>query len=335
MLRQLPSIPGLVLAAACCLACSASPTGSGDAPRRDQAAGSPSDVVPPDVVPPDVVPPDEVPQDAPDEVPPEAASPGSAPRPVSPPPDEDLLTAELSTIGWDQLSGSPVVLLRELDSGQVLPIWIGMAEARAISFELHGVELSRPMTHDLLTNLLATLGAVLEEVVVSDLREGTYYGLLKLRVNGEADPRWVDTRPSDGLALALRTDAKIRVARKLIEELPDYQFMAPESPDQVVRALGLTVVAPSPDLREELSLPDRPGLVVIAASGEAKRQGLARGDLIVALDGRLPTEPLDLLESIEESAAQALSVTYLRGGEETTVELDLSVPERPKSENVA
>ncbi len=296
------STPCLILGMAYLAACSTSPTVPGEAPPREAAS---------------------------------QAEP-SGPRAVAPaPPDGELLTAELSTIGWDQLSGSPVVLLRALDSGQVLPIWIGMAEARAISFELHGVELPRPMTHDLVTNLLATLGAKLEEVVVSDLRDGTYYGLLKLRVNGEAEPRWIDTRPSDGLALALRTDATIRVARKLIDELPDYQFMAPDSPDQVVRALGLTVVAPSPELVAELSLPDRPGLVVIATSGEAKKQGMVRGDLIVALDGKTPTEPLDLLEAVEQATGRTLAVTYWRGGEETTVELDLAVPDRPTSENVA
>ncbi len=251
------------------------------------------------------------------------------------PPEGDLVTAELSTVGWDQLSGSPVVLLRELDSGQVLPIWIGLAEARAISFELHGIELSRPMTHDLLTNVLATLGAQLEEVVVSDLREGTYYGLLKLRVDGEAEPRWIDTRPSDGLALALRAGATIRVARKLIDDLPDFEFMAPDSPDQVVRALGLTVVSPTPELKAELSLPDRHGLVVIATTGIARKAGLARGDLIVRIDGAPPVEPVDLLRAIEDSAGDTLRLTYLRGGAETTVELSLAAPERRRSENVA
>ncbi len=303
MLRQLVSIFCLGVGLA---ACSASPNSPGEGPVSEPVAA--------------------VPRDGRAETTPLAS--------VSPP-DGDLLTAELNTVGWDQLSGSPVVLLRELGSGQVLPIWIGMAEARAISFELHGVELSRPMTHDLMTNVLATLGARLEEVVVSDLRDGTYYGLLKLRIDGEAEPRWVDTRPSDGLALALRTDAIIRIASKLIEDLPEVDFMAPESPDQVVRALGLTVVAPSAELRAELSLPDRQGLAVIATSGEARKAGLARGDLIVAIGGAVPREPLDLLRAIEDADGATLSVTYWRDGGETTVELSLAVPERPQSDNVA
>ncbi len=310
MPRQLLSTLGLILGSVCLTACSVSPNSPGESPVL--AAAGPLD-------------------DSPD-VSQEILGGGHV---DVAPPDGDLLTAELNTVGWDQLSGSPVVLLRELDSGQVLPIWIGMAEARAISFELHGIELSRPMTHDLMTNVLAALGAHLEEVVVSDLREGTYYGLLKLRVDGESEPRWVDTRPSDGLALALRSGATIRIAKKLIEDLPEVQFKAPESPDQVVRALGLTVVAPSLELREELSIPDRPGLVVIATTGVAKRAGIARGDLIVALDGAVPREPLDLLQAIENATGRELSVTYLRDGDETTVNLSLGVPELPRSKNVA
>ncbi len=251
-------------------------------------------------------------------------------------PVADLLSAELTTVGWDELSGSPVVLLRELDSGQVLPIWIGLAEARAISRELHGIELQRPMTHDLMASLLGHLDAELEEVVVHDLREGTYYGLLKVRLEGQAEPRWIDTRPSDGLALALRTDAEIRIARKLIDDLPDYRFLAPDTPEQVVRALGLTVVAADEAWREELSLPDRPGLVVIAAGGEADRRGMRRGDLIVAIDGRPAREPLDLLTAIADApAGETLALTYWRDGAEISVELDLATPKRPKVERVA
>jgi bifunctional DNase/RNase len=253
------------------------------------------------------------------------------------PPDGDLLEAELSTVGWDQLSGSPVVLLRELDSGQVLPIWIGIAEARAISLELHGIELPRPMTHDLMAVLLRNLGAKLEEVVVHDLREGTYFGLLKLRVAGQDEARWIDTRPSDGLALALRTDARIRVAKKLLEERPEFQFRAPDTPEQVVRAAGLTVVALDGVWQREFSLPDdRRGIVVIATSGEARRRGIERGDLIVEINGEVPDQPLDLLDAIADTpVGEKLRVTTWRDGEETSVELDLTTPELPSVENVA
>lgn len=261
---------------------------------------------------------------------------GEAPPPpesAGSPLEGDLLPAELSTIGWDALSNSPVVLLRELDSGQVLPIWIGLAEARAIGLALHGVEPPRPMTHDLMVNLLSNLDARLEEVLVSELRGETYYALLKLWVAGEEAPRWIDARPSDGLALALRTGARIRIAAKLLDELPDYQFLAPDSSEQVVRALGLTVAAVNDELREEFSLPDRAGIVVVAASGEAERRGLRRGDLIVGINGQSPSEPLDLLEAISaDPDAETLRITYWRDGEETTVELLLESPDPSSSE---
>ncbi len=262
---------------------------------------------------------------------------GSAELPPSQaPPVGELLSAELTTVGWDQLSGAPMVLLRELDSGQVLPIWIGIAEARAINLELHGVELQRPMTHDLMANLLRSVGATLEQVVVHDLRDGTYYGLLKLRLAGQPEPRWVDSRPSDGLALALRTDAEIRISRKLLDNLPDYDFLAPDTREQVVRVLGLTVVAVDESWRRELSLPERPGIVVIATAGEARRRGLRRGDLIVALAGEPADEPLDLLHAIAGTpVGEALEVRYWRDGEEHTTTLSLEVPEPPSSEGLA
>ncbi len=245
------------------------------------------------------------------------------------PPAEDLLAAELATVGWDALSGSPVVLLREIASGQVLPIWIGMAEARAIGLALHGIEAPRPMTHDLMADLFGHFDAKLEQVVVTELRDSTYYGLLKLRVAGEDEPRWVDTRPSDGLALALRTGARILVAAQLMEDQPDFQFLAPELPDQVVRAVGVTVRAATPELQQQFALPERDGLVVIAVSGEAERQGLERGDLIVDLNGSTPREPLDLLDAIGRSPG-VLTVTYWREGEETTVELVIEAEPAPR-----
>ena len=306
MRSKLTILPLLVLAVLALGACSASPGRTGAPDRGTPDRGAPAG--------------------------PEAAPSETEVGPVA----GDLLSAELATVGWDELSGSPVVLLRELESGQVLPIWIGIAEARAISLELHGVEPPRPMTHDLMASLLGHLDAELEEVVVHDLREGTYYGLLKVRLQGQAEPRWIDTRPSDGLALALRTDARIRVARKLIDDLPAYRFQAPDAPEQVVRALGLTVVAVDEVWKREFSLPDRSGIVVIAAAGEAARRGMRRGDLIVEIDGRTADEPLDLLAAIADAPAGGrLRVTYWRDGAETSVELDLATPERPQVERVA
>lgn len=251
-----------------------------------------------------------------------------APRPVPPDAlDGELVAAEIATVGWDRFTNAPLVLLRDLESGQVIPIWVGLAEARAIAIALAEVEMPRPMTHDLMVHLIDALHAKLERVVVRDLVDGTYLGLLELRVEGEAEPLLIDTRPSDGLALAARTGAAISVARKILDESPDYEFLAPEGSDQIVRFSGLTLVAPTPEQREQFRLPERDGLLITRAVGTAATQGLERGDFIVEVRGKVPTEPMDFLDAVEEAPpGTPLPLTYWRDGEEHALEL---IPELP------
>lgn len=247
--------------------------------------------------------------------------------------DGEYLTAELSTVGWDRLTQGPVVLLRDVATGQVVPIWIGVAEAQSIAMALHEVVVPRPMTHDLLAALLGKTGYELEELIVHDVVDGTYYGLLRLRSLADGEPLLVDTRPSDGLALAARTGASIRVARKILEETPDFEFLAPDEGSQVVRVSGLTLVAPDAALREEFGLPDRPGLLVTKALGEAEHQGLLRGDLVIEVAGEVPESPIDFLNAIKETPpGEALELRYWRDGEELETELRPALLEEPEDE---
>ncbi len=240
----------------------------------------------------------------------------------------DYLPAEVATVGWDALANSPVVLLREETTGKMVPIWVGITEARAIAAALEEISFPRPMTHDLMANLLDRLDARVEELVIHDLVDGTYYALLALRphrAEGEpaGEPILVDTRPSDGMALALRLEAPIRIARKLLDQVPDNEFLAPEESDQVVRAFGLTVVAPTAELRERFSLPDRPGVVVTRATGEAERKGLRRGDLVVEVAGVSLREPVDFLDAVRRAPPdRPIPVTYWRDGAEHETELN-------------
>src|SRR5687767_10470713 len=130
---------------------------------------------------------------------------------------------ELSTIGIDGRTGTPIVVLRDPETGGVLPVWIGAMEAQAIAFALHGVMMPRPMTHDLMASLITELRAEVEEVVVTDLRLNTYFAVVRLRVNGERRLRDVDSRPSDALALALRTGSPIRVVRRILAMSPEFE----------------------------------------------------------------------------------------------------------------
>lgn len=231
-------------------------------------------------------------------------------------------SAEVATVGWDGLTNAPVVLVRELATGRVVPIWVGVAEARAIASALHGVEFPRPMTHDLMRDLLAGLGGSLESLHIHDLRDGTYYGELTVRVEGRDEPILVDTRPSDGMALALRTGAEILLSQAVLDETPDIDFLAPEAGEQVVSALGLTLVVPTEAHRREHELPDRPGLLVTRVVGPAEEEGLRRGDLVVEVNGVEPETPMDFLDALREAPAVApVAVTFWRDGEERSVKL--------------
>jgi bifunctional DNase/RNase len=203
-----------------------------------------------------------------------------------------------------------------------------MAEAQSIAAALHEVEFPRPMTHDLMANLLTRLDARMEELLIHALIDNTYYALIRLRVPGRGEPLLIDTRPSDGMALALRTGASIRMARQIVEDSPDFEFLAPEGEDQVVRALGLTLVAPTAELRERFALPDRPGLVVTRAVGEAEEKGLRRGDLIVSVAGKVPAQPVEFLDVLRDAPAdRPLAVVYWRDGAEHAAELDPTADE--------
>ncbi len=136
-------------------------------------------------------------------------------------PDPAYATVEVAGVGVDSQTESPVVLLRDPASSQAIPIWIGVAEAEAIARALHGVAMPRPMTHDLLASTVERLGARVEEVVIVEAKEGTYYGVIRLVTSARARRIELDSRPSDGVALALRTGAPIRVARSLLRDPSD------------------------------------------------------------------------------------------------------------------
>jgi bifunctional DNase/RNase len=109
----------------------------------------------------------------------------------------------------DPVTNMPVVILKGVEGESVLPIWVGIYEANAIALEMEKVATPRPMTHDLLKNLLIGLDAQVRKVVVNDLREDTFYAVIWLDKDGQSIS--IDSRPSDALALALRADCPIFV----------------------------------------------------------------------------------------------------------------------------
>ena len=116
----------------------------------------------------------------------------------------------------DPLTNLPIVLLRDPSSDRVLPIWVGPVEANAIALQVENVQAPRPMTHDLLRNVLAELGATLTRVVITDLHDNTFYAYLELKRGGEV--LFVDARPSDALALSIRTRAPVFVDTRVLDQ---------------------------------------------------------------------------------------------------------------------
>ena len=116
----------------------------------------------------------------------------------------------------DPINNSPIVILQEIKGDTLLPIWVGIFEANAIALQIEKVDTPRPMTHDLLKNLLRQLEADVAKIVVTELKDNTFYALIVLKVKGK--PVTIDCRPSDAIALALRTDAPIFVSEDVIHK---------------------------------------------------------------------------------------------------------------------
>ena len=139
----------------------------------------------------------------------------------------ELVPMSIKGLMLDPVSNSPIVVLKDDDEKFFLPSWVGIFEANAIALQLENVTTPRPMTHDLLRNMIAELDAHVTRVVINDLRDSTFFAQIRLNVG--ARTLEVDARPSDAIALALRTEAPIFVAQSVLEQA---QTISPEGDDQ-------------------------------------------------------------------------------------------------------
>jgi bifunctional DNase/RNase len=124
---------------------------------------------------------------------------------------------EVNVVGliMDQISKSPVMVLKPLNDKKVIPIWIGMSEANSIALELENIPSPRPMAHDLITCIMGNLEAVLTKVIITDIIENTYYAELYIEKEGRIST--IDCRPSDAVTLALKSGVKIYVSKQVLE----------------------------------------------------------------------------------------------------------------------
>ena len=143
-----------------------------------------------------------------------------------------LIEMTIKGLMLDPITNTPIVILKDKDGDRVLPIWVGLFEANAIALQIENVATQRPMTHDLLRNIITDLDGRVDRIVVSDLKENTFYAIVHLTVRGERVA--VDARPSDAIALALRTRAPIMVEETVIENAKNVDFGSERlNPDKV------------------------------------------------------------------------------------------------------
>ena len=133
-----------------------------------------------------------------------------------------LIEMTIKGLMVDPITNMPIVILKDKDGERVLPIWVGIFEANAIALQVENITTPRPMTHDLLRNIITDLDGEVDRVVVSDLKESTFFANIYLRVKGERVV--VDARPSDAIALALRTRAPILVEETVIDNAKTVDF---------------------------------------------------------------------------------------------------------------
>jgi bifunctional DNase/RNase len=126
------------------------------------------------------------------------------------------IEVKIRALMMDPNSGTPIIILKDVQSDTMLPIWVGAYEANAIALEIEKIAPPRPMTHDLLRNLIVQLGVQVERVVVTSLRDNTFFAVIEMR-NSEGNRMVLDSRPSDAIALALRADCPIYVDMEVIK----------------------------------------------------------------------------------------------------------------------
>lgn len=241
--------------------------------------------------------------------------------PISGKSRDELIEVAVKGITIDVQSNSPMVILEDKKENKVMPIWIGLNEARAIATELEGISLPRPMTHDLMKNIISGLNASLEKVIVSDLKNSTFYALVVIKLKRKSIE--FDARPSDAIALALRFSVPIYVEKSVFDKAQVFQIPSelPQGWQDVI--MGFSAQDLSRELSEAMGLKDVSGVLVsdVRLGSSSERDGLKRGDIIISADDKAITSLKDLIEVITQSEGRPMNVKILREGREITLTL--------------
>ena len=234
------------------------------------------------------------------------------------------IEARVKTLLVDPGTQAPVVVLETIGEKQSLPIWIDVPEARAIALELEHVTLPRPLTHDLIRNILQALGAKLQRVAITDLRNNTYFASLSLVARDKVIP--IDSRPSDAIAIALRMKAPIFVSSHVLARSKAMPPATARVEPTHKKKLGLQAQNLTPDLAKLFETQQQKGVLVtdVSLGGAAMKAGLQRGDIIIQANDQAISSTFELESAIQAapSAAQ-IKLEVIKKGKPTTIVIDL------------
>ena len=236
--------------------------------------------------------------------------------------DTGTVETKIKTVMVDPNTQAPVVVLESVADQRLLPIWIDVAEARAIALELEQVKTPRPLTHDLMRNILNRIGATLERAVITDLRNNTYYAILYLRLKGQE--LQIDARPSDAIALALRMKAPVFAAAQVFAK--SRAAPTPKRADDGQRKLGIQTQDLTAELAALFDVGHESGVVVVhvESSSPAAAVGIQRGDVITKANDTTIKSAGDLerLIAAKKTPAQ-IKLEIIKKGKPTIVVIDL------------
>ncbi len=222
----------------------------------------------------------------------------------------------------DTRSKTPVVLLEDKKNRRILPIWIGYSEARAIAIVLEKVETRRPLTHDLIKNILSSSGVKVVGVIISEIRDNIFYARLYLDNHGEEVS--VDSRPSDAIAISLRMGTPIYVAKAVFDNAQSIPLEVIETDDIFIKT-GIRVQNITEDIAPHFQVKPGEGVLVseIEDGSPADVAGLRRGDIILEVNGKGIKSVDDFNRVIREAENPSVRLKVRRGDELLDIEVNL------------
>jgi bifunctional DNase/RNase len=237
--------------------------------------------------------------------------------------EEPAVEMTVKNLLVDPSTQTPVVLLESSKEKKPLPIWIGVDEATSIALEIKKVPLPRPNTHDLIRNILNGLGAAVQRITITDLRNDIYYASIALRFKGQ-DYR-IDSRPSDAIAVALRMKAPIFASMKVLDKAKPLGPLE-KTRSESRRTLGLQTQDLTPELASLFDIKTSAGILVAdvefgSASSEA---GLQRGDVILKVNEQNMQKTAELERFLQSAKkGELLKMEVLRKGKTVAIMLNL------------